>query len=117
MSQKGLIVHVPLIESTKELRSIDDLDTNIWVASHTLGGGLSDVAVGRKALASRYMAYFIPNYRDSIDPKNRGLYKAGVSWKGDVLVMKMSWDCHRGEHMVEQLEKDDLPWVTECLTR
>ncbi|PBK96132.1 hypothetical protein ARMGADRAFT_1028337 [Armillaria gallica] len=90
--KKGRILPVPLIESAKELRSINDLDTNIWVASQTLGGGVSDVTVGQKALALRYMAYFIPNYRDSMDPKNRVLYKAGVSWKGNVLYLDINTD-------------------------
>lgn len=63
------------------------------------------------------MVYFVPNYCDIPGVKNQVLQKAGMSWKGDVLVMKMYWDCSVGEHVVEQFEEDDVGWVMECLTR
>ncbi|KAK0460491.1 uncharacterized protein EV420DRAFT_1478269 [Desarmillaria tabescens] len=112
----GRIVPVPLIESAKEYRSIDELDSHLWVSHSFMCGGIADLLVGRKEIGYRYMVYYV--LPDSADErKNHALHKVGVHWKGDVLIMRAIWDYECSQYQLESIRQEDLTFVTDCLAR
>ncbi len=55
-----------------------------------------------------YLIYYYPrSYRDALH-KNRALAKEDISFKGDVLVMRVEFDAVLEKYVVRNMEVDDI---------
>lgn len=107
-AKTGRLVPVPLISSAREYRTWDDLDTAKWIPRFPPFGSIVNTDIGRKMLEMTYLIYYYPrSYRDALR-KNRALAKEDISFKGDVLVMRVEFDAILEKYVVRNMEVDDI---------
>ncbi|PBK65637.1 hypothetical protein ARMSODRAFT_978107 [Armillaria solidipes] len=104
----GRLVPVPLISLARDYRSWDDLNTAEWIPRFPPYGAVVNTNIGRKILEMSYLVYYYsPGYRDTLS-KNRALAKEDISFKGDVLVMRLEFNAELERYCVQDMEADDI---------